>query len=78
MLMTLEEAKSSIAYYKKAHPKEYTEMGGDKITDEKIEEALKITDAVAGAIGDMSEDELFKKELARLCHGSIWSKIRNR
>ncbi len=67
MIMTLEEAKSSIAYFKEAHPNHYLEIGGDKITDAKIEEALKIADAVAGAV-PMSEDELFKKELARLCN----------
>lgn len=70
MILTLEEAKSSIAYYKEAHPEQYATMGGDKITDSKIEEALKIADAVAGAIADISEDELFRKELTRLCNAT--------
>ena len=69
-MLTIEEAKSSIEYYKLAHPNHYNEMGGEKITDEKIEEALTIVTAVAGGFGDMSEDELFKRELTRICNDS--------
>jgi hypothetical protein len=66
-MMTLEEAKSSIAYVKIAHPEKYTEMGGDTINDDKIEEALNIAVAVAGAV-NLSEDELLKRELTRICN----------
>ncbi len=69
-MLTLEEAKSSIAYYKEAHPNHYKEMGGDKITEAKIEEAVNIVDAVAGGFTDISESELFKRELTRLCNES--------
>jgi len=67
-MMSLEDAKSSIKYYKLAHPNHYKELGGDKITDEKIEEALDIVSAVIGGFGDMSEDMLFKRELTRICN----------
>ena len=66
MIMTLEAAKASIAYYKEAHPNHYNEMGGDKITDEMISEALSIVDAIVGAVPNKSEDELFKQELTRI------------
>jgi len=67
MILTLEEAKSSIAYYKEAHPEKYAEMGGDLITEEKIKEAVIIVDAISGAL-NLSDDELLKKELTRLCN----------
>lgn len=68
-MLSLEEAKSSIKYYRMAHPNHYKEMGGDKITDKKIVEALEIVDAIAGGL-NISEDELFRKELTRLCNES--------
>jgi len=66
-MLSIEEAKSSINYYKMAHPNHYKEMGGDKITEKKIEEALAIVSAISGAI-NISDDELFKKELTRICN----------
>lgn len=68
-MITLEEAKSSIEYVKLAHPEKYAEMGGDLITDEKIEEAFIIVDAISGAL-NLSDDELLKKELTRLCNAT--------
>ena len=69
-MLTIEEAKVAIDYYKLAHPNYYKEMGGERITDEKIQEALTIVSAVAGGFGDISEDELFKRELTRICNDS--------
>ena len=69
MFMSFEEAKASIEYYKLAHPNYYNELGGVKITDEKIKEALEIVSAIVGGM-QMSEDELFKRELTRLCNDS--------
>jgi len=66
-MITLEEAKSSIAYVKVAHPEKFAELGGDLITDERIQEALTIVDAISGAI-NLSDDELLKKELTRICN----------
>jgi hypothetical protein len=66
-MITLEEAKASIDYVKTAHPDKFKEMGGDLITDERIEEALNIVEAISGAI-NISEDELLKKELTRICN----------
>lgn len=68
-MMNLEEAQSSIAYMKTAHPEAFAEMGGDAVTDEKIQEALNIVTAISGAL-NLSEDELLKRELTRLCNAS--------
>ena len=65
--MTLEEAKTSIEYVRVTYPEKFEEMGGSNITDEKIEEAHTIIEAIAGAL-DLSDDELLKKELTRICN----------
>ena len=66
MLMTLDTAKAAIAYYKEEQPDQYKALGGEKITDEIISEALEIVDAIVGAVPNKSEDELFKQELTRI------------
>lgn len=66
-MITFEEAKNAVAYVKQAHPEQFEQMGGKLITDEKIQEAVIIVDAISGAI-NMSDDALFKKELTRLCN----------
>jgi len=68
-MITFDEAKSSIAYVKLAHPEKFVEMGGDSINDEKIKEALTIVDAISGAL-NISDDELLKKELTRICNAT--------
>lgn len=70
MLLTLIEATSSVNYYKEAHPEDYTKMGGDKITSERIIEALEVASYIAGGIPHQSEDELFRQELTRICNAT--------
>ena len=68
MLLTMEEAKASLEDYKASHPEQYANMGGDKITDVTIVEALQITDAIVGAMSHMSESDVFRLELSRICN----------
>jgi len=67
MVLTLDEAKAHIQYYKVAHPNHFKDIGGENITDEKIEEALRITEVIAGGL-PQSEDEIFINELKRICN----------
>lgn len=67
MLLSLDEAKENIKYYKIAQPEQYEELGGNKINDDTIKEALEITEAISAGLS-LSEDEVFKRELKRICN----------
>jgi hypothetical protein len=65
MLLTKEEAKAHIKHYKVTRPTFFDENMCD-ISDKKIDEALKITEYIAGGL-QQPEDEIFMTELKRIC-----------